>query len=209
MNERDLKRAIDSIQQSPGMETRVRRAVVNDCRFSKDRRRRPLLQGSVIAAACCAAAAAVVVITSFQIGSLGGGYALNVTSQGQCCPGAPGKQPGESSNRVEVTLSRASGIPVSDGISFSAAVTGPDAERLTPQVRTDQGTFIPDGDTGDKTVSGTWLIPTEEAIDGQRFIASVSVMDDSGTPGKSKYLIAIYHKESQTLSVEVSDSPDG
>lgn len=212
MNERDLKRAIDSIQQAPGMEMRVHRAVIQHARDgerNKNRKKHTLLQGSVIAAACCAVAAVAVVITSFQIGSLGGGFVVNTPSLDQRCPGAPGQQPGEVSNRVEVTLSRSSGIPVSEGISFSATVTGKNAERLSPEVQVDRGSFTPDGGVGGKTISGTWRLPLGETQDEQRFVASVTAMEDGKAQGKSQYLIATYHKDTGTLSVKVSDSPDG
>ena len=92
MDERDLKRAIESIHPAPGMEARIHRAVMQGKpgTHSRGRHQKPrMFQGSVVAAACCVIAAVVVIVTSFHTGSftaiLGGPQVQGELSPAEMC----------------------------------------------------------------------------------------------------------------------------
>lgn len=210
MDERDLKRAIDSIQADPGMESRVHRAVIQN-KMSRRRTGRNgktnVFQGSVIAAACCVAAAIVVVATSFYTGSMGGMIGIDTT--GDRCPAAPGQQQSRADScRVEVELISPSSIQAGEDISFSASVQGGEIGKLFPTVRVDKGAFTAGSVSASTMTSGSWnLQPDSGMQDGQQFAAVVTATDGNTDYGKSRYLIATYHKEGNTFSLTVSDQP--
>ena len=186
MDERDLKRAIESIHPAPGMEARIHRAVMQGKpgTHSRGRHQKPrMFQGSVVAAACCVIAAVVVIVTSFHTGSftaiLGGPQV-----QGELSPAAPGytqSQAEQDPYEIVVEWNRSTHIAVSEGVASQS---------------------------GDSSITGTWYPqPDENTQDGWKAVAVVSATDGNKTYGSKKYLTATYHQEDQTLSIEVSDQP--
>lgn len=213
MDERDLKRAIESICPEPGMEARIHRAVMQSAPGPHSRRQRQkprLFQGSVVAAACCVLAAAVVIVTSFHTGSftaiLGGPQV-----QGNLSPAAPGytqSQTEQDPYEIVVEWNSSTYMAASEGITFTATVKNGDGS-VYPQVLAENGVFRQDSShSGDSSITGTWYPQPDENIqDGWQAVAVVSATDGNKTYGNSKYLIATYHQKDQTLSIEVSDQP--
>ena len=213
MDERDLKRAIESIHPAPGMEARIHRAVMQGKpgTHSRGRHQKPrMFQGSVVAAACCVIAAVVVIVTSFHPGSftaiLGGPQV-----QGELSPAAPGytqSQAEQDPYEIVVEWNRSTHIAVSEGVAFTATVKNGGGS-VYPQVLAENGVFRQDtSQSGDSSITGTWYPqPDENTQDGWKAVAVVSATDGNKTYGSKKYLTATYHQEDQTLSIEVSDQP--
>ena len=148
MDERDLKRAIESIHPAPGMEARIHRAVMQGKpgTHSRGRHQKPrMFQGSVVAAACCVIAAVVVIVTSFHTGSftaiLGGPQV-----QGELSPAAPGytqSQAEQDPYEIVVEWNRSTHIAVSEGVAFTATVKNGGGS-VYPQVLAENGVFRQD-----------------------------------------------------------------